>query len=291
MLTIPAFGAHSLANGSDDDLTIAPTPGSRIERDQAAIQASAEAKKPDHVWLERSLKGDDYVRDAAELCRVLGKEDASYVPEAISLAIKADAERAGAAFAQCLDPKNCPDPVVRLGAVRAIAVANPKELTVGKALAACVIAEKNEAARKAAADLIKTRKDKVADKALVQFYVDSFDPQGVLPLQADHERAAIEAMKMAGNRALYEVLMAFVTMDVRAGTATELTPPKTVYITNGGDVNNPNGNINLPIDLPNLELKSVSTTIMIPAFGALKRIAGQNFHNLAQAQQWVNKQE
>lgn len=283
---IPLF----VANASDDDMSIAPKPGSHMAIAQTVIQASNEAKKSDHVWLEKSLKPDAYVADAAELSLVLGKEDASYVPEAIIKAIKADVERAGAAFAQCLDPKNCPDPIVRLGAVRGITIANPKEETVGRALAACVIAEKNEAARKAAAGLIKSRKDKVADRALVQFYVDSFDPQGVL-LQADRERAAIDAMKMAGNRVLYEVLMAFVTMDVRAGTATELTPPQTVFITNGGDVNNPNGNINLPIELPNLELKSINTSIMIPAFGALRQITGQKFRDMAQAQAWVNKQE
>jgi hypothetical protein len=287
-----ALSALSLfqAHAADDELTIAPKPGTPMAQAQSTIQATSEARKADHVWLEKSLKPDAYLADAAELARVLGKEDASYAPEAIIKAIKTDTERAGAAFSQCLNPKNCPDPVVRLGAVRGISIANPKDETAGKALAACVIAEKNEAARKAAADLIKTRKDKVADKTLVQFYVSSFDEHGVL-LDADHERAAIDALKMAGHRALYEVLMAFVTMDVRAGTATELTPPQTVYMTNGGNVNAPNGNINLPIDLPNLELKSINTTIIVPAFGALKRIAGENFHNIGQAQAWVNKQE
>jgi hypothetical protein len=286
VLSLPLMGIVQ-ASASDDEMTIAPKPGSHLAVTQTV---GTEVQKPEHIWLEKSLKPEAYVADAAELARVLGKEDASYVPEAISKAIKADPDRAGGAFAQCLDPKNCPDPVVRLGAVRGIAVANPKDQTVGKALAACVIAEKNEAARKAAADLIKARKDKVADRQLVQFYVDSFDEQGVL-LNGDHERAAIDAMKFAGHRALYEVLMAFVTMDVRAGTATELTPPQTVYISNGGSVSNPNGTINLPIELPNLELKSINTTIMVPAFGAIKRIAGENFHNIDQARAWVNKQE
>jgi len=289
ILAFPIVGMFSIANGADDEFTIVPKPGSRVA--PTGIETNSMATtKAEHVWLEKSLKPDDYVADAAELARVLGREDSSYAAEGITQAIKADAERAGAAFTQCLDPKNCSDPIVRLGAVRGISIANPKEGPVGKALAACVIAEKNEQARKAAAELIKSRKDRVANKALVEYYVDSFDPQGVL-LQADHERAAIDAMKIAGNRALYEVLMAYVTMDVRAGTATELTPPQTVYISNGHDVNNPNGSINLPIELPILELRSVNVTLTIPAFGALKTIAGQNFHNPAQAWAWIDKQQ
>jgi len=61
----------------------------------------------------------------------------------------------------------------------------------------------------------------------------------------------------------------YITMDVRPGTAIEITPPQVIYITNGGDINNPTGSINLPIELPNLELRSVSTTITIPDQGTM----------------------
>ena len=61
----------------------------------------------------------------------------------------------------------------------------------------------------------------------------------------------------------------YITMDVRPGTAIELTPPQIIFITNGGDINNPTGTINLPIELPNIELRSVSTTVTIPDNGTM----------------------
>jgi type II secretory pathway component GspD/PulD (secretin) len=61
----------------------------------------------------------------------------------------------------------------------------------------------------------------------------------------------------------------YITMDVRPGTATELTPPQIIFITNGGDINNPTGTINLPLELPNIELRSVSTTVTIPDNGTM----------------------
>ncbi|MCY3023412.1 MAG: hypothetical protein NTW87_30905 [Planctomycetota bacterium] len=62
----------------------------------------------------------------------------------------------------------------------------------------------------------------------------------------------------------------YITLDIRAGTAVEITPPQIVYITNaGGDVNVGGGAINLPIELPNLELRSINTTITLPDNGTI----------------------
>ncbi|MCZ7647104.1 MAG: hypothetical protein M5U26_17915 [Planctomycetota bacterium] len=61
----------------------------------------------------------------------------------------------------------------------------------------------------------------------------------------------------------------YVTLDVRPGTAIELTPPQILFISNGLDVNNPLGNINLPIELPNIELRSINTTVTVPDNGTL----------------------
>jgi type II secretory pathway component GspD/PulD (secretin) len=62
----------------------------------------------------------------------------------------------------------------------------------------------------------------------------------------------------------------YITLDVRPGTALELTPPQIVFITNAGlDVNIGGGNINLPIELPNLELRSISTTVTVPDNGTM----------------------
>ncbi|HEY3321753.1 MAG TPA: hypothetical protein VGP72_14880 [Planctomycetota bacterium] len=62
----------------------------------------------------------------------------------------------------------------------------------------------------------------------------------------------------------------YITMDVRPGTAVELTPPQIVFITNAGnDVNVGGGTINLPIELPNLEIRSVNTTVTVPDNGTM----------------------
>ncbi|HYG74388.1 MAG TPA: hypothetical protein VEK08_05225 [Planctomycetota bacterium] len=62
----------------------------------------------------------------------------------------------------------------------------------------------------------------------------------------------------------------YITLDIRPGTAVELTPPQIVFITNAGlDVNIGGGNINLPIELPNLELRSISTTVTVPDNGTM----------------------
>jgi type II secretory pathway component GspD/PulD (secretin)/Flp pilus assembly protein TadD len=64
----------------------------------------------------------------------------------------------------------------------------------------------------------------------------------------------------------------YITLDVRPGTATQLTPPIIVYITNSGDVNSGavgQTTVNLPIELPNLELRSISTTVTVPDNGTM----------------------
>jgi hypothetical protein len=158
-------------------------------------------------------------------------------------------------------------------------------------LAAFVMSESDPQVRAAVVELLKQRKDPIANNTLVDYYVDAFDSDGVL-LKADHERAAIAAMRDVGGRQIYEALMAYVTMEVHAGSATEAGPPQTVYITNGGNINNPNGSVNLPIELPNLELRGYSGTLIIPAFGALKQVTGQNFgKHLEKWQNWIAKQD
>ncbi len=61
----------------------------------------------------------------------------------------------------------------------------------------------------------------------------------------------------------------YITLDMRPGTATELTAPQIIFITNGLNVNAPLGNINLPIELPNIELRAINTTVTVPDNGTL----------------------
>ncbi|MCK6470339.1 MAG: hypothetical protein L6R28_01220 [Planctomycetes bacterium] len=61
----------------------------------------------------------------------------------------------------------------------------------------------------------------------------------------------------------------YITLQMRPGTASELTPPRIIFITDGGDINNPLGLVNLPIELPNIELRSINTTVTVPDNGTL----------------------
>ncbi len=62
----------------------------------------------------------------------------------------------------------------------------------------------------------------------------------------------------------------YITMDVRPGTVIELTPPQIVYITNAGNnVNIGGGSVNLPVELPNLEVRSINTTVTLPDNGTM----------------------
>ncbi|MEI6232886.1 MAG: hypothetical protein WCT04_07535 [Planctomycetota bacterium] len=61
----------------------------------------------------------------------------------------------------------------------------------------------------------------------------------------------------------------YITLELKPGTAVELTPPLIVFITNGGNISAGGGSINLPIELPNLELRSINTTVTIPDNGTM----------------------
>ena len=61
----------------------------------------------------------------------------------------------------------------------------------------------------------------------------------------------------------------YITLELRPGTAVELTPPLIVFITNSGNIAVGGGSINLPIELPNLELRSVNSTVTIPDGGTM----------------------
>jgi type II secretory pathway component GspD/PulD (secretin) len=132
--------------------------------------------------------------------------------------------------------------------------------------------------------LMALRKDQTADTLLAP-KLTQFNNQRAHILVAQ-QRSYIKDYDVAG--AVYDPVIAsfmtgvvlevrpsvshdrrYITMDVRPGTSTELTPPQIIFLTNGGDVNNPNGNINLPIELPNLELRSISTTMTIPDNGTM----------------------
>jgi type II secretory pathway component GspD/PulD (secretin) len=62
----------------------------------------------------------------------------------------------------------------------------------------------------------------------------------------------------------------YITLNLQAGSALELTPPQIVFITAAGnDVNVGGGGFSLPIFLPNIELRSINTTVTVPDNGTM----------------------
>ncbi|MCK6473227.1 MAG: hypothetical protein L6R28_15900 [Planctomycetes bacterium] len=151
---------------------------------------------------------------------------------------------------------------------------------VSKRLFAAALLDEDENVRKEAALAAKALND-VATKRFV--FKAALMPKVKAPIRA---RAA-DALRRFDDPMVIEALIWHVTYTLRVGTATEVTPPKTIFITDGGDINNPLGLINLPIELPNIELRSVSTSVIVPATTALSSITRRNFGaNPAAWQKW-----
>ncbi len=89
-------------------------------------------------------------------------------------------------------------------------------------------------------------------------------------------------MREIRDKRVFQALLYYATLEMRAQTAA----PARV------DTANIRGqNINLPIDLPVIDIVSAEGTIMIPAMASLKGATGQDFgHNFSKWQEWINKQ-
>lgn len=170
----------------------------------------------------------------------------------------------------------------RAEAIRKIGAAKFEKVPedVSRRLFAAMLLDEGENVRKEAALAAKALDDVAAKKFV---FKAALMPKVKAPVRA---RAA-EALRRFDDPMVIEALIWHVTYTLRVGTATEVTPPKTIFITDGGDINNPLGLINLPIELPNIELRSVSTSVIVPATTALTAITRRNFGaNPAAWQKW-----
>ncbi|MCZ7647881.1 MAG: hypothetical protein M5U26_21925 [Planctomycetota bacterium] len=159
-------------------------------------------------------------------------------------------------------------PAQRLEAVEGLLAAPPKPLPQGvsEQLFKSALFDEDEGVRAAAARAM----DKLDDRLGMQFmFKGALHPQ----LKANIRQRAAEGIRALDRPEVIQALVSIVTEELRVGSATEVTPPQTIFISNGLDVNNPLGNINLPIELPNLELRSVQTSVAVLALSALRTIS------------------
>lgn len=118
----------------------------------------------------------------------------------------------------------------------------------------------DEDVRKSAAEAIQKLDDKEAKKFL---FAAAVHPK----IDEKRRRHAAEAIRRVDDPAVIAALVTMVTYDVRTGTATENVPQRFATISN------PAIPITLPIELPDLELRSVSTSLAVYGIIALKEIA------------------
>lgn len=266
-LLILCTAAVSGAESDDTGLVIAPRSGSGV--------------KLQKVWLQPSLSESAYVAEAAEAARFLSDDKLEAgTRAALTAGIRQDAERAAKAFVRCLDWQRYSDARARLGALRGIEIAGAPISATGKGLAGSAIAEPVPEVRNAAIDLIRRRKDAAAGGEILRFWRAAYDSD--LGFDEPRRAAAAAAMRDIGDKRVFQALLSYVTLEVRAGSASGASID-TVNITGQG--------INLPIEQPGMNLISVEGTIIVPATGSLKQATGQDFgKNLAQWREWLDKQ-
>ena len=199
----------------------------------------------------------------------------------VQLGVLRERERCITEFVWMLNWKNCGDPVVRRGALAGLALCNPDSKIIGKPLAVSAIFEPDAETRKASIELIKSRKDSVAARTLIDTWKSAFDDVGVLAANESTRKAAVDTMREVGDKRIFQALLYYATLEIRAGTA---SPVRVDSVAIRGQ------NVNLPIDLPVLELTGVTGTITIPAMASLKQATGQDFgRNFDKWKDWIAK--
>jgi hypothetical protein len=245
------------------------------------------------IWFASSLNDSQFHAEAAEAARLLAADKLESAARAeLTEGLRRDRPHTARAFAAFLDPRKTSDARVRLGAIAALKDADPAPADAGKLLAAAAIMEPDATVRTAALNLIRERKDVVAAQEIVRAWHRAFEDEA-LGVDEALRTATENAMRDLGDRRIYEAIYAYVTMELRVQTAS-LDSVGTARIRNAGlpvQGDDRAGNINLPIDLPSINLMSVETTIVVPALPSLKRITGQNFgRELPRWKAWIDAQ-
>ncbi len=140
----------------------------------------------------------------------------------------------------------------------------PEKLT--EQLTKSVLFDDTDVVRKEAALAMKDLDDKVGMSFLYKAALGKNVNEKI-------RRNAGEGLRRLDNVKLVEALVSVVTYVLRIGQVKELTQPQTIFITNGLNVNAPQGNINLPIELPNIEISYTATAVAVHALRALRIIS------------------
>ncbi|HEY3321477.1 MAG TPA: hypothetical protein VGP72_13480 [Planctomycetota bacterium] len=236
-------------------------------------------------WLETLRTGapaKDFqtaIEAAAARLGAIASEDSSKEESAIAEALRSDRQRSGKALGALLD-WNRHEPALRRGALKALALTQPDPSVTAKALANSALAEPVPEIRSAAINLIRDRKDAAVAAELVKYWRNAYDE--TTGFDESKRTAAVAAMRDIGDRRCVQALLAYVSLEVYAASAGSPVMSN-VNITGNG--------INLPIELPGLDIQSVQGTIVVPAATSLKALSGQDFgRNINKWRDWLGKQ-
>jgi hypothetical protein len=269
-----------------------------------AVQSGSDAKNTtSNLMIGKRIEthagsaSDNWLITAATISKRLATDTTALSDADLMETIRYDKVRSGTAFAKLLDPKIGADPSVRKGAAIGIRISEAPSKIVSKALASAALIESNTEARKAVISTIQERKDTAAVNSLLTTLGESTDPDGLGYTNQKQRDAALDALHDIGDKRVYQALLYHVTSEVRFGLAQPVALDK-IYITNSGDTTGGavgRTAVNLPIDLPTIELTSVQTNITMPAisqpFLALKKVAGEDFgRNAKKWNNWIEKQ-
>jgi hypothetical protein len=265
-----------------------------IIKPRMAAVASASPSTTGRQWLADGIPASQFNKEIVALANLLSNEKlAEEDKQAASEGISRQSAKAGEAFGSLLDYSRHPGNT-RMGALRGIQMSNAPAKTVGKALGKSALAEPDAKVRAEAISLIKERKDGMALHTVMNALAAASDTDGLGIINEAQRNAAAQALRDIGSKRVFEILLYYVTLEIRTGFATPVAT-ETKYLTNSGDVSNGGGTINLPIELPTLEIGSFQGMITVPAIsdplGALRRATGQNFgKNLGQWKKWIDEQ-
>jgi hypothetical protein len=186
-------------------------------------------------------------------------------------------------FADILNSiRNGKEPAEKVEALRLLCLAKMDKIPhkLSEQLTRGVIEDGSPEVRKAAALAIKALGDQTAINLMLALGLNENMPATV------RVRAA-EGLRWVDDPLVCERIVRIATMTIRFGVATKVEPPQIIYITDGGDVDNPLGVINLPIELPNLELVSAQTSVAAYAGEMLKIIAQRDVGDRMAWKNWL----
>ena len=238
-------------------------------------------------WQDRNA----YYQEVGEACSTLAPNAAADEKSRQNalLVLKKDRTRATEGILAALDFRNTYDVPKRLGALKALEALQTVHSTVSAYLAMAAVADPDENVRKAVVSLVKARADNAAIGGMLQYLMNDFDGNGHVVDEAVRDRAVESIHSLHEDKQIYQSLLYYVTLEMRVSN-TELANLQTRQIDSFQNIGGRIVPLSFPVQLPELKITSVHTTVRCPAVNALEALSGQDFGEDADKWgRWIRK--